>query len=128
MTKRGVFLLLAASLMCAARTVVAQRAQFGRPDPPAVFRAEPCVATIVLDNRDAYLKPSSIARDEVFVLVDKRYRMPLTISPVGSRAGHAITFSPHDFLCDGKTHRVEVIRKGARPKSYQLTFPKLKRV
>ena len=91
-------------------------------DAPAVFRTEPYVATITVDDGDGLTRwPGMFPRDP-YVLIDKRYRLPLTFTARSARRT-TFRFTPHDVLLDGKTHRVE-FRYGALTKTYEMTFPR----
>ena len=58
---------------------------------------------------------------ETTVLIDDRHRLTLQLLPRISRRPFVVTFVPHDFLCDGKTHKVELTWKGGNS-THQVAF------
>jgi hypothetical protein len=117
-------LLVGIGCVAATHTAVAQDVRTlqieRRLQTPATFKTESCPGRIVVENSDA-TSTASVSRD-IFVVIDKRYRV--YVGAVGRVEGrrYSLTFTPHDFLCDGKAHRVELSWKGARRTSYEMTF------
>ena len=117
-------LLVGIGRVAATHTAVAQDVRTlqleRRLQAPATFKTETCTGRIVVDNPDV-AATASLSRD-IFVVIDKRYRV--YIAAVGRLEGrrYSLTFTPHDFLCDGKAHRVELSWKGARRTSFEMTF------
>ena len=116
-------LAIAVAVSAAAEVAIAQGARGLPPDSrllgPATFKADDCVARIVLGKQPSFAVPFG----ETTIVIDKRYRMyirPLAFAESGS---YGIAFVPHDFLCDGKTHHVEVRWNEAKATTHQVTFP-----
>jgi hypothetical protein len=115
---------IAVALVAAANGATAQRAPsvppWSRVHAPATFKPDLCVARIVPGDEP----PSRFAVPSrtITIVIDKRFRMD--VMPLPSRAsGAGFAFAPHDFLCDGKTHHVEVRWPTADPTTHQVTFP-----
>ena len=87
---------------------------------PASFKAEECVARIVPGSEASSRFP--VPAGEITIVIDRRYRMYVRPLPSAVSA-NAITFSPHDFLCDGKTHHVEVRWRAGASTTHQVIFP-----
>ena len=121
MTRR---LLLAIACVAVTHTAVAQDVRTLQLDrrlsAPATFKTEPCNARIVVENPDA-ATASPVSRD-IFVVIDRRYRVYVGAVGTIDRGRYSLAFTPHDFLCDGKPHRVELSWNGARRTSYEVTF------
>jgi len=101
----------------------------GRPETPATFRTEPYFATIIVkDGEGRPLRPFTPYND-LWVVVDKRYRLSVTVGEVPANATTegarrtVVRFAPHDFMLDGKAHKVE-LRNGDRTTSYEMIFPR----
>ena len=91
-----------------------------RFDAPATFKTEACVARIVPGSEASSRFP--VPAGEITIVIDKRYRMYVRPLPsIVSSTG--IAFSPHDFLCDGKTHHVEVRWRAGESTTHQVTLP-----
>ena len=124
------FLPAALAFICAVDTVAAQTARgggavSGRPNGPALsglngpatFKTNECVVSIPVDSAGA-----SRPIGETTVLIDERHRLTLRLLPRISPGPSFVTFVPHNFLCDGRTHKVEMTWKGGQG-TYQATFP-----
>ena len=124
------FLPAALAFICAVGTAAAQatrgdRAGSGRPNGPplsglngpATFKTNECVVSILVDSAGA-----SRPIGETTVLIDERHRLTLRLLPRISPGPSFVTFVPHNSLCDGRTHKVELAWKGGRG-TYQTTFP-----
>jgi hypothetical protein len=98
-------------------------AQGARPVPPdsrlrgpATFKTNECVVTLNLESGSS--RPSG----ETTVLIDDRHRLTLRMLPRISGGPGSITFVPHHFLCDGKSHKVELTwQRGTA--TYETVFP-----
>jgi hypothetical protein len=101
-----------------ARTVLQNR----RLSEPAAFTTDHCVAKVTIDNRERSLTLPG-ASDAISVRIDNQYSLTLRSLPKAQRDTYSVTFAPHYFLCDGKTHQVEVSWKGVRPMTHQVQFP-----
>ena len=118
-------LAIAVALVAAAEVSAAQGLPAGQPDNrlrgPATFQTERCVARIVVERETwEQLYGKSV---EITVLIDKKYRMSVRALPRTGRGPYTLAIAPHDFLCDGKPHNVELSWKGGGPASYDVTFP-----
>lgn len=85
---------------------------------PATFKTNECVVSIPVDSAGA--RPSG----ETTVLIDDRHRLTLRVLPRISPGPSFVTFIPHNSLCDGRTHKVELTWKGGQA-AYQSSFPVL---
>lgn len=98
-------------------------AQGARPVPPdsrlrgpATFKTNECIVTLNLESGSS--RPSG----ETTVLIDDRHRLNLRILPRVSGGPGSVTFVPHRFLCDGKSHKVDLTwQRGTT--TYQAVFP-----
>ena len=115
---------IAVALVAAAEVATAQPVPAVPPGVrvhgPATFKTEPCIALIVPGNEPS--SRFSVPSGEITVVIDKRFRMYVTLRPWPASGG-GLGFTPHDFLCDGKTHHVEVRWPNAAPTTHQVTFP-----
>ena len=107
-------------LVCVAQSAGAQRARPVQPDlrlrGPATFKTNECVVTLNLESGSS--RPSG----ETTVLIDDRHRLTVRILPRISGGPRSLTFVPHHFLCDGKSHNVELTwQRGTA--TYQVVFP-----
>ena len=115
---------IAVALVAAAEVATAQPVPAVPPGVrvhgPATFKTEPCIALIVPGNEPS--SRFSVPSGEITVVIDKRFRMYVTLRPWPASGG-GLEFTPHDFLCDGRTHHVEVRWPNAAPTTHQVTFP-----
>ena len=111
---------VALAIFCVA-PAAAQRTRPSQPNlrvqGPATFKTNECVVSIPVDNTSA--RPSG----ETAVLIDDRHRLTLRLLPRISGGPAFVTFVPHNFLCDGSTHKVELTWKGGRG-TFQTIFPR----
>ena len=116
-------LAIAVALVASAEVSAAQGRPGVPPDlpGPATFQTERCVARIVVERETwEKLYGKSV---EITVLIDKKHRMSVRALPRTGRGPYTLAIAPHDFLCDGKPHNVELSWKGGGPARYDVTFP-----
>lgn len=85
---------------------------------PATFKTDECVVNLHVDKAGAP-RPSG----ETTILIDDRHRLTVRVLPRLSRGPSFVTFVPHDSLCDGNTHKVQLTWKGGK-ETYHTIFPR----